>query len=58
MIGELRVYNNPTDLKKRRLAEKLSSMLYISFILAENNKINLEESFLQTINDYILEFVT
>lgn len=43
---------------KEMLATELSDLLYIIFVLAEHYEINLEESFLQTVNDYILRFVT
>ena len=39
---------------KEMLATELSDMLYIIFVLAEHYGINLEESFLQTMNDYII----
>jgi len=42
---------------KEMLATELSDMLYIIFVLAEHYGINLEESFLQTVNDYILRFI-
>lgn len=42
---------------KEMLATELSDMLYIIFILAEHYGINLEESFIQTVNDYMLRFV-
>jgi len=42
---------------KEMLATELSDMLDIIFILAEHYGINLEESFLQTVNDYILRFI-
>ena len=42
---------------KEMLATELSDMLYIIFILAEHYGINLEESFIQTVNDYILRFI-
>ena len=43
---------------KEMLATELSDMLYIIFILAEHYSIELEEVFLQTVNDYILRFMT
>ena len=43
---------------KEMLATELSDMLYVIFVLAEHYGINLEESFLQTMNDYILKFVS
>jgi len=42
---------------KEMLATELSDLLYIIFVLAEHYGINLEESFLQTVNDYILRFI-
>jgi NTP pyrophosphatase (non-canonical NTP hydrolase) len=43
---------------KEMLATELSDMLYMVFVLAEHYGINLEESFLQTVNNYILRFIT
>ena len=43
---------------KEMLATELSDLLYIIFVLAEHYGINLEESFLQTVNDYILRFLS
>jgi len=42
---------------KEMLATELSDLLYIIFILAEHYGINLEEFFLQTVNDYIPRFI-
>ena len=42
---------------KEMLATELSDLLYIIFVLAEKYGIELEESFLQTVNDYILRFI-
>ena len=42
---------------KEMLATELSDMLYIIFILAEHYGINLEESFIQTVTDYMLRFI-
>jgi NTP pyrophosphatase (non-canonical NTP hydrolase) len=42
---------------KEMLATELSDLLYIIFVLAEQYGIELEEPFLQTVNDYILRFV-
>ena len=39
---------------KEMLATELSDILYIIFVLAEHYKINLEEKFLETVNDYML----
>jgi NTP pyrophosphatase (non-canonical NTP hydrolase) len=37
--------------------KEISDLLYIIFVLAEQYGIELEEPFLQTVNDYILRFV-
>ncbi|MCW3976946.1 MAG: hypothetical protein NWE77_03325 [Candidatus Bathyarchaeota archaeon] len=42
---------------KEMLATELSDMLYIIFVLAEHYSIQLEETFLQTVNDYMLRFI-
>jgi NTP pyrophosphatase (non-canonical NTP hydrolase) len=42
---------------KEMLATELSDLLYIIFVLAEHYGIELEESFMQTVNDYMLRFV-
>jgi len=42
---------------KEMLATELSDLLYIIFVLAEHYDIELEEAFLQTVNDYILRFM-
>ena len=49
----------PTEKQKAReaLAKELSRLLYIIFILAEHYSIDLEESFLQTMDDYMLKFI-
>lgn len=42
---------------KEMLATELSDLLYIIFVVAEHYGINLEEAFMQTVNDYILRFI-
>jgi NTP pyrophosphatase (non-canonical NTP hydrolase) len=42
---------------KEMLATELSDLLYIIFIIAEHYHINLEEVFIQTVNDYLLKFI-
>jgi NTP pyrophosphatase (non-canonical NTP hydrolase) len=42
---------------KEMLATELSDLLYIVFVLAEHYGVNLEESFLETVNSYILRFI-
>jgi NTP pyrophosphatase (non-canonical NTP hydrolase) len=39
------------------LAAELSDLLYMIFVLAEHYGIELEEAFLQTVNDYMLRFI-
>lgn len=54
-LGDLEVAQRADA--KEKLAEKLSNLLYIIFVLAENYNIELEEAFLQTVNDYMLKFI-
>jgi len=42
---------------KEMLATELSDLLYIIFVIAEHYGINLEESFLETVNNYILKLI-
>jgi len=42
---------------KEMLAAELSDLLYIIFVLAEYYGVELEETFLQTVNDYALRFI-
>jgi NTP pyrophosphatase (non-canonical NTP hydrolase) len=42
---------------KEMLATELSDMLYMIFVLAEHYGINLEQKFLETVNDYMLRFL-
>jgi NTP pyrophosphatase (non-canonical NTP hydrolase) len=39
------------------LATELSDLLYMILVLAENYGIELEEVFMQTVNDYVLRFI-
>lgn len=43
---------------KETLAKKLSDLLYSAFVLAEHYGVNLEETFLENVNDYMLRFIT
>ncbi len=57
-VKGLEGFKPPEKLKtKEMLATELSDLLYIIFVLAEQYGIELEESFLQTVNDYILRFI-
>jgi hypothetical protein len=52
------VANNSGDVAGKENLQKLfSEMLYLTFVLAEHYGVNLEESFMQTIDEYILGFV-
>ena len=42
---------------KEMLGTELSDLLYMIFVLAEHYDIELEETFLQTVNDYVLRFI-
>jgi len=42
---------------KELLATELSDLLYMILVLAENYGIELEEVFMQTVNDYVLRFI-
>lgn len=42
---------------EERLATELSDMLYIIFVLAEHYDIELAETFLQTVFDYMARFI-
>jgi NTP pyrophosphatase (non-canonical NTP hydrolase) len=42
---------------KEMLATELSDLLYMIFVLAEHYGINLEEAFMQTVNDYLMRFI-
>lgn len=58
VVKGLEGFKPPEKLKtKEMLAAELSDLLYIIFVLAEQYGIELEESFLQTVNDYILRFI-
>jgi len=43
---------------KEMLATELSDLLYGIFVLAEHYGINLDEIFLEHVNDYLLRFLT
>ena len=58
IVKELEGFKPPEKPKtKEMLATELSDLLYIIFVLAEHYCIELEEVFLQTVNDYILRFL-
>jgi len=51
------VESSEKPMAKNTLATELSNILFNVFVLAEHYGINLEESFLETVNNYILKFV-
>ena len=58
VVKGLEGFKSPEKPKtKNMLATELSDMLYIIFVLAEHYGIELEETFLQTVNDYMLRFI-
>jgi len=59
VVKGLEGYKHANKPKTREmLANELSDLLYSIFVLAEHYNIRLEETFLQTVNDYILRFIT
>ena len=58
VVKGLEGFKPPEKPKTREmLATELSDLLYMVFVLAERYGINLEEAFLQTVNDYVLRFI-
>ena len=58
VVKGLEGFKPPEKLKtKEMLATELSDLLYMIFVLAEHYGIDLEESFLQTVNEYMLRFI-
>jgi NTP pyrophosphatase (non-canonical NTP hydrolase) len=43
---------------KEMLATELSDMLYMIFVLAQHYGIELEDTFLETVNNYALRFIS
>lgn len=59
VIKGLEGYKTPNKPEtKEMLAQELSNMLYHIFILAEHYGLNLEETFLEHVNEYLLRFIT
>ena len=57
-VKGLEGFNPPEKPKtKEMLATELSDLLYVVFVLAEHYGIDLEESFLQTVNDRIISML-
>ncbi len=57
-VKGLEGFKHPKKLKtKEMFATELSDLLYIIFVLAEQYGIELEESFLQTVNDKIISML-
>lgn len=46
------------QMTKEMLTKELSDLLYGIFVLAEHYGVNLEETFLEHVNDYLLRFLT
>jgi len=57
-VKGLEVFKSPEKPKtKEMLATELSDLLYMIFVLAEHYGIELEESFLQTVNDRVISML-
>lgn len=59
VVAEVQNVANKSDdaAAKENLQKLFSEVLYLTFVLAEHHDVNLEESFMQTIDEYILGFV-
>ena len=58
VVKGLEGFKPPEKQKTREmLATELSDLLYIVFVLAEYYGVQLEDVFLQTVNDYVLRFL-
>jgi NTP pyrophosphatase (non-canonical NTP hydrolase) len=58
VVKELKGFEPVEKLRtKEALATELSDLLYIAFTLAEHYGIELEDSFLETVNNHILRFI-
>ena len=58
VVKGLEGFKPPEKLKtKEMLAEELSDVLYAIFVLAEHYGINLEETYLEHVNNYFLRFL-
>lgn len=50
--------NFDATVKKEAIAKLLSELLFAAFVVAESQGVSLEESFLQTVDEIILGFVS
>jgi NTP pyrophosphatase (non-canonical NTP hydrolase) len=50
--------NSDAASNKEALANLLSELLFAAFVMSEQQGVDLEESFLQSVNEVILVFVT
>jgi len=58
-VKGLEGFKPPEKVKtKEMLAGELVDLLYGVFVLAEHYGVNLEETFLEHVNDYLLRFLT
>ena len=53
-VNDLEDLSEQRSKMSEKLGKELSNLLYFVFVLAEYYKIELEDSFLQTVNDLIL----
>jgi NTP pyrophosphatase (non-canonical NTP hydrolase) len=58
VVKGLEGYKPPEKPKtKEMLAEELSDLLYAIFVLAEHYGVNLEETYLEHVNNYLFRFL-
>jgi len=59
IVKGLEGFKSPDKRKtKEMLAGELSDLVYAVFVLAEHYGVNLEETFLERVNEYLLRFIT
>lgn len=57
-VKDLEGFKSPEKSKtKEMLAGELSDLLYVVFVLAEHYGLNLEETFLEYVNEHLLQFI-
>jgi hypothetical protein len=56
IVEKLKALEN-SKANKSEVEKLISELLFSAFVFSERNRINLEETFLQTVDDIILSFV-
>jgi hypothetical protein len=57
IVGKINTLEN-SKANKSEVERLISELLFSAFVFSERNGINLEETFLQTVDDIILSFVS